>query len=205
MPTALRLLAISLGFLIAAMTLGSCSGGDDGRFAFRLAVVGLKDSDLVGGHYEVWAVINGSAQTAGKFVIKGTGQDAVVLNERRTLTYGTASSAEFGPSRTRLGTSFPFIIDASHLFVTLEPAGDRDRIPSCRVILAGVIADESAFLSPMGVGVDSSFPCASPDGSGGFRIGLPDLGMATGSFQMLSPTDDVSKRHAKRLCWCLVF
>ena len=95
---------------------------------------GLPDSGTMRGHYEGFAVVNGQAISTGKFVVLGTGPGALIMNPEQTLTFGTAMRAEFGPSSTLLGQDFPFINDATHFFITIEPDGDSDPAPSCQVI-----------------------------------------------------------------------
>ncbi len=181
------------GFILLALFafLVSCGASDgDGRFAFRLNLVGLPDSTTTFGHYEVWVVINNQAFRAGKFVVEGTGPTAMIKSPDGSVTFGPASNATFGPSSTLIGNGFPLITGASHLFITMEPEGDMDLIPSCQVILAGEVVGRSAVLTAAGVPVAAGFPCAQPDGAGGFFLGLGDFSNATGSFTMQTPTDN---------------
>ena len=183
---------------VAAAFVFACgSGGGDGRFAFVLRLTGIPASDGLNGlHYECWAVVGDNARSCGKFVVVGND----IMNVARTRSFGAVDGAEFGPSITQLGQSFPRISDASHLFVTLEPEGDFDSEPSCLVILAGEIIDNRATLTPDGVIVpppavptDPVVPCSVLDGPGGMRrLGVPQFGLSTGTYRFATPTDDMS-------------
>ncbi len=182
-----------LWLVVPLLAFASCGGGGDkGRFAYSISLVGLPDSNGRTSHYEGWVVINGTARSTGKFVIDGTGPTATVFNVDRTRSFGPASAAIFGPASTFLGEQFPFVVDATHLFITVEPEGDHDREPSCQVVLAGPIVNGAAHLSPTGVSVDASFPCARDDGMGGATLGFADFSGAAGFVELRSPTDDVS-------------
>jgi hypothetical protein len=182
--------------ILASAGLAACGGDsenpDEGRFAMGVTLAGLPDSNTVRGHYEGWAVVNGVAQSTGKFVVDGTGPGARIFNAERSLLLGTAADAEFGPSITLLGDRFPFVEDAEYFFVTLEPEGDHDRLPSCQVLAAGALVNGAATLNPAGTAVIPSTPCAIDEGGGNFRLGLVGVAAASGVFRMLSPTDDVS-------------
>ncbi|HGY91527.1 MAG TPA: hypothetical protein ENK43_10175 [Planctomycetes bacterium] len=189
----MRLLRGLLWLAVPLLLVTGCGGGNGkGRFAYSISLVGLPDSNGRTTHYEGWAVINGTARSTGKFVIDGTGPSATVYNLERTRSFGPASAAVFGPASTFLGEQFPFLVDATHLFITVEPEGDHDREPSCQVILAGPIVNGAAHLSPTGISVESGFPCAQDDGMGGAVLGLADFSTATGFVELRSPTDDVS-------------
>ncbi len=186
-------LYLALVILALLTTLSACGGGNDqGRFAFNLSVMGLPDSNTVFGHYEIWVVAGGRAISAGKFIVDGTGPSATVKSVNGLQIFGPASGATFGPSSTLLGEDFPFITAATHLFITVEPENDLDLLPSCQVLLAGAVVGRTAALTAAGTPVPAGFPCAQPDGSGGFFIGLGDFSGVAGSFQMMSPTDDIS-------------
>lgn len=194
MPLTHRTVRLGMLILTLLVALTACGGGgdDQGRFAFTLALTGLPDSNTVFGHYEIFVVENGVVKNAGKFIVLGTGPDALVTSPAGDRVYGSASRAIFGPSSTMIGDNFPFISDSSHIFITLEPEGDINLFPSCQVMLAGEIVGRSANMTTQGVPVTENFPCAQSDGNGGFFIGLADFSTAAGVFQMRSPTDDVS-------------
>lgn len=190
-------LATFAPLFVALLVLAACGGGDNrGRFAYQLRLTGLPDSATVGGHYEGWAIVDGVAMSTGRFIVEGSGPGAGVFNPEHNRYLGTASNASFGPSSTGLGEDFPYLTESSHLFITLEPEGDNDRVPSCNVILAGAIVDSRAVLLPTGVSVPAGFPCAQDDGQGGHFLGLQDFAGATGVFQLRSPTDDPSSGQA---------
>ncbi|MCA9319141.1 MAG: hypothetical protein KDB53_00330 [Planctomycetes bacterium] len=184
----------ALSVIVLALGLTSCGGSGQsvGRFAYLLNVTGLPDSTTQTGHYEGWAIVNGTARTTGKFVVDGTGPGAVVRSPQRDRVYGTAAEAEFGPSITLLGQDFPLLQESTHIFITLEPEGDHDRVPSCQVILAGTLMNDSAILVPFGTPIDPTFDCALSDGQGGATLGLPNLAAASGSVELRTPTDDQS-------------
>ena len=183
---------LALAAMLFFTSCGSGGGGDERRFAFFLNLVGFPDSDTVRGHYEGWAVLDGEAVSTGKFVIVGTGPTAQVMDIRRTRAFGSADRAEFGPSITLLGERFPFVNLATHFFVTLEPEGDFDNQPSCQVLVAGAIMNGDSICTPTGVVVPPEIECGLDDGMGTVRLGLADFAGATGTFQLRTPTDDVT-------------
>lgn len=184
------------GVLFLAAFLSGCGGGggndDQGRFAATLTLTGFPDSGTVGGHYQMWAVIDGVPRSMGDFVVDGQGPTAQIFNGDRTLFLGSAGEVVFGPSSTRLGERFPFVEDASHYFVTFEPDGDRFFDPSCQVLVAGIRTGNESLMTNIGELVDPNFVCANPATFGPTRLGLPQLGGATGNFRLMSPTDDVA-------------
>ncbi|MEZ6196073.1 MAG: hypothetical protein R3F20_10170 [Planctomycetota bacterium] len=178
--------------LVSLLALGACSGGDSGRYSYTVSFVGLPDLTGQFGHYEGWVIIGGVARSTGKFVIDGVGPDAIVRDFESGESLGTASSAVFGPTSTRLGDNFPRVEDATHFFVTREDEGDANGQPSCRVVMAGVVNDGDGTADAAGVLVPDTIVCATPVGGGMARLGLGDFAAAAGTFQLRSPTDDVS-------------
>ncbi len=163
---------------LVALGVVSCSGGGDtGRYAFRLELQGLGDLGVQRGHYEGWAVVNGVPVSTGRFIIDESFTPARVTSVNGNRVYGNVQGATFGPASTGLGQAFPFIWQASHFFVTIEPEGDLDLAPSGNIILSGTIANASATLSFSGerdVGVPAN----------------PDLSMAAGDCVLANPTGD---------------
>lgn len=189
-PAFRSLSALLLGTLLCT----SCGGGgsDDGRFAFNITLVGLPDSTGTRTHYEGWAVINGEAITTGKFRVLGTGPTAQIRTFPLNVLVGTAADSRFGPSVTLLGEDFPLIESAEAFFITLEPEGDLNRVPSCQVMLAGLLLGDSSTLSAEGVEVADTVTCAVPTQGGMAQLGFGDFTSASGTFQLRSPTDDPS-------------
>lgn len=137
------------GLLAFVVLPAGCGGGDGkGRFAFDASFSGLAPLGSTGGTYEGWAVTGGTPLSTGKFRIDDSVSPAAVVNAARTRTYGTVQEATFGPANTLLGESFPFITDATRFFVTLEPEGDDDGVPTGNVILEGTFTGDRAELAP---------------------------------------------------------
>lgn len=178
--------------LALSVLLFSCSGSGVtvGRYAFELTLDGLPDSALMRGHYEGWAVgSDGVARSTGRFIIQGGTATALVTSPGGGIVYGIRSLSTFGPSITGLGTSFPFIVDARWFFITLEPEGDHDGVPSCQVLLSGAFLGDDLLLSTEAINVNAGVDCGV-DVGGTTYLGLGDLASATGAFVMGSPTDD---------------
>ena len=144
---------------------------------FELVLSGLTDLGDQRGHYEGWAVVNGLPVSTGKFIVNEAFVPARVTSITGHRVYGTLAGATFGPAVTGLGSSFPLITSATHLFVSIEPEGDSDGVPSGNVIIAGEIIGESAVLSFTGdlaVGTPAN----------------PDLSMVSGDCLLINPTGD---------------
>ena len=147
-----------------AVLLASCGGsgvGGTGRIAFNLQLVGLPALGPQGGTYEGWAVLGGIPISTGKFRIDDTTNPASVTNVLGTRVYGTVDGALFGPANTGLGGLFPFIVSATHFFVTIEPELDINFVPSDNVVMAGPIVNANADLTFTG-DLDTGVP-ANPD------------------------------------------
>ncbi len=191
--------AVLVLFLVAAGMLWSCSGSGItvGRYAFDLTLDDLPDSATMRGHYEGWAVGgDGVARSTGAFIIQGSDATAVVSSPNGARLYGTRALATFGPSSTQMGDNFPFIVNAHWFFITLEPEGDHDAVPSCQVLLAGAFVGNGLVLSTDAVAVNAGVDCGQVIG-GTTYLGLGDVAAATGTCVMGSPTDaDPVNDHA---------
>lgn len=96
----------------------------------QLAFTGLEP--LANGfHYEGWAIIDGAAETTGKFNVDGSGA---------LVTVAGAPIAD-GSFDTGLDLS-----GATMIVLTIEPNGDVDDIPSDTHVLAGPVTSGSADL-----------------------------------------------------------
>jgi hypothetical protein len=166
---------ILLGFLVLGV-LQACGGGDGrSRIVFRLQLLRLPDLGPSGGHYEGYALVGGQAVSTGKFIVDGTAVPARVLSPDRGRDYGTVDSATFGPSITGLGQDFPFIEDATAFFITVEPPGDRDRVPSGCAVMGGLVLGKRADLDAIGL-----LPLGGP--------GIGALAGSTGAATLLAAT-----------------
>ncbi len=138
-------MARHLVLVVLALTLAACGGGDGrGRIVFRLSTERLSDLGRGLGHYEGFAIVNGIPVSTGKFVVNAATTPAAITSPDGERVYGTTLEATFGPSATGLGQNFPFIEDATGFFVTIEPEGDRDGVPSGNVVMAGMVLDRRA-------------------------------------------------------------
>ncbi len=179
-PVRRRLVA---ALALVALLIPGCGGGDDGRYAFTLSLTGLPELAEGTGHYEVFAVVGTSDRTCGKFRVTGAGAGATVWNLSGSILYGELASFTLGPSNTQLGQDFPFIADTTAIFVTHEPEGDTDRVPSGNTILEGEWVGDTVALEPTG------FTSAA-------RAAIPDLASATGACVLATPTDDLTNAVA---------
>ena len=85
-----------------------------------------------GFHYEGWAIIDGAAETTGKFNVDGTGGLITVAGD----------PIVDGAFETGLDLS-----NASMIVLTIEPSGDTDDVPSNTHVLAGAVGAGSAALT----------------------------------------------------------
>lgn len=169
-------MARHLVFVVLALSLAACGGGDGrGRIVFRLSTERLSDLGRGLGHYEGFAIVNGIPVSTGKFVVNAATTPAAITSPDGERVYGTTLQATFGPSATGLGENFPFIEDASGFFVTIEPEGDRDGVPSGNVVMAGMVQGRAADLDSVGLQ-----PLGGP--------GLGDLSTASGLATLVTPT-----------------
>lgn len=171
-------LGLALGGAALACAALSCGGGDRGRIAFTLTLNGLAPLAAGQGWYEGFAIgRDGLVRSTGKFNLDPSATPALVFTPRGDVL-GTTASATFGPANTYLGSNFPFIYDATSVFITIEPEGDADLVPSGNVILGGAVdaTTETASLTVAGL-----------TGSGG--PGLADFTTAGGVATLTSPTD----------------
>lgn len=141
-----RFVMLCLGLAL----LVGCGGGDPGRRAMRVAFEGLED---LGEHsvYQAWLVVGGEPQSAGRFRVDASTNPPILVGEFEEVVFGYVDGAELGPSNTRLGEDFPFLDDATAFFLTIESAGQDDRIPSANVIAAGTFVDREAVLDQNGL------------------------------------------------------
>jgi len=165
-----KVVMVAVIALAGALLAGCSGGGDQGRIAFTVSFENLPVLPPQGGIYEGWAVIGGIPFSTGKFRIDPTFSPALITNRQGTRTFGTTQSASFGPANTFLGQAFPFILDATSWFLTIEPEGDGFGLPTRNKILEGTITDGAAVLSTAG-------------------ITSGDLATAAGSAFLVTPTD----------------
>ncbi|HYC79150.1 MAG TPA: hypothetical protein VEI02_16140, partial [Planctomycetota bacterium] len=166
--------------IVAAALVGAaagCGGGDRGRTSMQLSLVGLAPLGPQQGNYEGFAVgSDGVVRSTGKFDIDASTSPARVTSPDGLFVYGTVDAATFGPANTHLGQDFPFIWDATAFFVTIEPEGDADLVPSGNVVLGGAFVGNEANLTVAGL-----------TATGG--PGLADFSTAGGTAVRTTPTD----------------
>lgn len=155
-----------LGALFLCLSLTACDGGssdDGGDTGPRTLVLFLDDIEPLPNsfHYEGWVLItSGGAVTnlsTGKFNVDANG-DLVDLSGNPIAGNAFATGIE--------------LERAARFFITIEPAGDTDTMPSPTRLLGGDLVEGRADLST------------------GHRSGLSEgLNVATGTFIVATPTD----------------
>jgi hypothetical protein len=149
--TASFALALTLGIL------SGCGGGNSpSGSTLRLTNRGLKPL-LNGFHYEGWALIDGKAETTGKFNVDAGGN--LVDLSGNPIPNGDFSTG------LALGR-------ASAVVITIEPAGDTDKVAAKTHIVAGSLSGGSANLTV-----------------GDSRALGSDFASAVGNYVIATPTD----------------
>jgi len=149
-------------FAFCALGLGAC--GDDVIEpvveTLDLAFTGL--APLANGyHYEGWAIIDGAAESTGKFNVDGTG--ALITVSGAAITGG---AFETGLDLT----------NATKIVLTIEPSGDTDAIPADTHVLAGDVSGGSAALTAAdGAALGADFTTAT----GKYILATPTDGAMT--------------------------
>ena len=143
--------ALILALLSCFVLLAACgSDASLGRIAFTLSLPNLESFSVTGVRFQGWALVSGQPVSTGQFVLDASVTPKRVLSPSGVL-YGTTTAATFGPSNTGLGQSFPFILNATAFFVTIEPAGIDDGVPDGSVLMAGTFNGATCALSAAGV------------------------------------------------------
>ncbi len=151
-----RVLGLFAAASVVALVVAACGGGDGGEKTLVLSFKGVEP--LANGyHYEGWALINGKPVTTGKFNVDSSG--AVVDLSGKVIKKG-----EFKTGRD--------LKDASAIVITIEPAGDRDTVPTATHPMAGDVSGRSANLTV------------------GHKLALGDsFANASGKYILATPTD----------------
>lgn len=126
-----RLGSAAAGLVLAlAVSLGA-AGAQSGPENLVLQFENLAPLDeVVEGHYEGWAILDGNPVSTGKFNVNESGEP-VGLG-------GGPVIEEFDAGQDITG--------ASAIVITLEPPGDDDEFPSDIKLLAGAVMDSAAEL-----------------------------------------------------------
>ena len=128
----LQRLGPSLGLLLVALVLSGCGDASVTTVAMTLSTIDESEAE----HYELFAVVNGSAVSVRRFEVhaaeSGFGSKQVVDHFNPGTVLGvTDGFDEFG--RPIGGVRFRTHVDlspATHLFITRELDGDTDPAPS---------------------------------------------------------------------------
>lgn len=151
-----KVLSLFAVALAAALVVAGCGGGDGAEKTLVLSFKGVETLSN-GYHYEGWALINGKPVTTGKFNVDASG--AVVDLSGKGI--------ENGEFKTGLK-----LREATAIVLTIEPAGDKDTVPTATHVLAGDVSGRSANLTV------------------GHRLALGDsFGNASGKYILATPTD----------------
>jgi hypothetical protein len=144
----------------AALTLiiatGACEDGTSPGADLTLSFQGLEP--LAGGfHYEGWAMLASGPVSTGKFNVASGG--GLITTAGAAIPGGT-----FRPDVDLDG--------ATAIVITIEPAGDTDRVPASTKMLAGNLSGGTAALNIAGA-----------------QALATDFATAAGSFILATPTD----------------
>ena len=143
----------ALVFMLAAT---GCEDGTSPGVDLVLTFQGLEP--LAGGfHYEGWAILASGPVSTGKFNVATGGG----------LVTPAGAAIAGGSFRTDMSLD-----GATAIVITIEPAGDTDRVPSTTKMLAGDLTGATASL-----------------GVAGAQALATDFATAAGSFILATPTD----------------